>query len=190
MTKKEARNLVNKCFANLSAKEKKNFDDRILSNFIKFVDTKKYKKIGSYFSLQNEVNTVYLNDYLTKAGIQIFLPKLPKDKNNKKLNFFKYLKTDKFTKNKFGILEPSKNMNPLDINELDLILVPFRAINKNLYRLGFGGGFYDNSLADINSNKCLGLGYEFQILDEFDIEPHDFKLGRLITPEGYFKNAL
>ena len=61
---------------------------------------------------------------------------------------------------------------------------------KNLYRLGFGGGFYDNSLAEINSNKCLGLGYEFQILDEFDIEPHDFKLGRLITPEGYFKNAL
>ena len=75
MTKKEARNLVNKCFANLSAKEKKNFDDRILSNFIKFVDTNKYKKIGSYFSLHNEVNTAYLNDYLTKVGIQIFLPK-------------------------------------------------------------------------------------------------------------------
>ena len=128
MTKKEARNLVNKCFANLSAKEKKNFDDRILSNFIKFVDTNKYKKIGSYFSLHNEVNTAYLNDYLTKAGIQIFLPKLPKDKNNKKLNFFKYLKTDKFTKNRFGILEPSKNMNPLDINELDLILVPFLSL--------------------------------------------------------------
>ena len=64
MTKKEARNLVNNCFANLSAKEKKNFDDRILSNFIKFVDTNKYKKIGSYFSLHNEVNTAYLNDYL------------------------------------------------------------------------------------------------------------------------------
>ena len=46
------------------------------------------------------------------------------------------------------------------------------------------------SLTEINSNKCLGLGYEFQILNEFDIEPHDFKLGRLITPEGYFKNAL
>ena len=190
MTKKEARNLVNKCFANLSAKEKKNFDDRILSNFIKFVDTNKYKKIGSYFSLHNEVNTAYLNDYLTKAGIQIFLPKLPKDKNNKKLNFFKYLKTDKFTKNRFGILEPSKNMNSSDINELDLIVVPFRAVNKNLYRLGYGGGFYDYSLSGINSIKCLGIGYKFQILDEFNTEPHDFKLGRLITPEGYFKNAL
>ena len=69
-------------------------------------------------------------------------------------------------------------------------MVPFRAVNKNLYRLGYGGGFYDCSLSGINSNKCLGLGYDFQILDEFDIEPHDFKLGRLITPEGYFKNAL
>ena len=190
MTKKEARNLVNKYFINLSAKEKKNFDAKILSNFIKFVDISKYKKIGSYFSLYNEVNTEYLNDYLTNAGIQIFLPKLPKEKNNKKLNFFKYLKNDKFTKNRFGILEPSKNMNSIDIDELDLIVVPFRAVNKNLYRLGYGGGFYDNSLSEINSNKCLGIGYEFQILDEFNIEPHDFKLGRLITPEGYFRNAL
>ena len=127
---------------------------------------------------------------MTKTGIQIFLPKIPEEKDTKKLSFFRYIKKDKLTKNRFGIFEPSKNENPSDIIDLDLILVPFRAVNKNLYRLGYGGGFYDCSLSGINSNKCLGLGYDFQILDEFDIEPHDFKLGKLITPEGYFKNAL
>ena len=190
MTKKEARNLVNKYFNNLSKKEKKNLDIRILKNFIEFVDISKYKKIGSYFSLFNEANTAHINDFLTKEGIQIFLPKIPEEKNTKKLNFFRYIKKDKLTKNRFGIFEPSKNESSSDINELDLIVVPFRAVNKNLYRLGYGGGFYDCSLLGINSNKCLGLGYDFQILDEFDIEPHDFKLGKLITPDGYFKNAL
>ena len=190
MTKKEARNLINKHFNNLSKKEKKSLDSRILNNFLEFVDISKCKKIGSYFSLFNEANTDHINDFLTKTGIQIFLPKIPEEKDTKKLSFFRYIKKDKLTKNRFGIFEPSKNENPSDIIDLDLILVPFRAVNKNLYRLGYGGGFYDCSLSGINSNKCLGLGYDFQILDEFDIEPHDFKLGKLITPEGYFKNAL
>ena len=43
---------------------------------------------------------------------------------------------------------------------------------------------------ELTQINVWGLGYDFQILDEFDIEPHDFKLGKLITPEGYFKNAL
>ena len=66
MTKKEARNLINKHFNNLSKKEKKNLDSRILKNFLEFVDISKCKKIGSYFgklkntlsSFQKEVNTV------------------------------------------------------------------------------------------------------------------------------------
>jgi len=81
-------------------------------------------------------------------------------------------------------------MNEIEIKDLDLILIPLRAVNKNLFRLGYGGGFYDFSLSGIKPNKCLGLGYEFQIVNDLDIEPHDLKLGGLITPEGYFKNAL
>ena len=121
MTKKEARNLINKHFNNLSKKEKKNLDSRILKNFLEFVDISKCKKIGSYFSLFNEANTDHINDFLTKTGIQIFLPKIPEEKDTKKLSFFRYIKKDKLTKNRFGIFEPSKNENPSDIIDLDLI---------------------------------------------------------------------
>ena len=47
-----------------------------------------------------------------------------------------------------------------------------------------------NKIKRINPKKCIGLGYEFQIIEDFEIESHDLKLGGLITPEGYFKNAL
>ena len=83
MTKKEARNLINKHFNNLSKKEKKILDSRILKNFLEFVDISKCKKIGSYFSLFNEANTDHINDFLTKTGIQIFLPKIPEEKDKK-----------------------------------------------------------------------------------------------------------
>ena len=87
MTKKEARNLINKHFNNLSKKEKKNLDSRILKNFLEFVDISKCKKIGSYSSVFNEANTDHINDFLTKTGIQIFLPKIPEEKDKKKLSF-------------------------------------------------------------------------------------------------------
>ena len=64
------------------------------------------------------------------------------------------------------------------------------SVNKNWYRLVHGGGFYDSSLKRINPKKCIGLGYELQIIEDFEIESHDLKLGGLITPECYFKNAL
>ena len=141
MTKKEARNLINKHFNNLSKKRKKNLDSRILSNFLEFVDISKCKKIGSYFSLFNEANTDHINDFLTKTGIQIFLPKIPEEKDTKKLSFFRYIKKDKLTKNRFGILNLQKNENPSDINDLDLILVPFRAVNKKSLQIRIWWGF-------------------------------------------------
>ena len=190
MTKKEARNNIKRHFSNLSIKQKINLDSKILKNFKKFIDTSKYQKIGSYFSLNNEVSTKGLNEYLDEKGINIFLPKISEVKNNKKLNFLEYSREDSLIENKYSVLEPSKRMNEIEIKDLDLILIPLRAVNKNLFRLGYGGGFYDFSLSGIKPIKCLGLGYEFQIVNDLDIEPHDLKLGGLITPEGYFKNAL
>ena len=53
-------------------------------------------------------------------------------------------------KNKYGIDEPS-NSNKIDLAKLDIILVPFLAFNKNLYRVGFGGGFYDKTLCRLSN---------------------------------------
>ena len=67
MTKKEARNLINKHFNNLSKKEKKNLDSRILKNFLEFVDISKCKKIGSYSSVFNEAVKVNENIIILKS---------------------------------------------------------------------------------------------------------------------------
>lgn len=190
MIKKEARNYINQHFSSLSKKEKINLDAKILKNFKKNLNILNCKNIGSYVSLNNEVSTFNLNQFISEKGINVFLPKLSKNKKNKHLSFLQYLKKDKHTKNTFGVLEPSSNMKSIELEELDLIVVPIRAVNKNLIRLGYGGGFYDASLKRINPKKCIGLGYEFQIIEDFEIESHDLKLGGLITPEGYFKNAL
>mgnify|MGYP003323426119 CR=1 FL=1 len=74
-------------------------------------------------------------------------------------------------------------------NYLDFIIIPVRAINKSNKRLGFGGGFYDRSLKNVDKLKFLSLCYEFQLNLSFKADFHDLELTTLIYPGGYFKKA-
>ena len=144
--------------------------------------------IGSYLSIDSEVKSALVNEYLLSQNTNVYLPKIV-DYENKKLNFFLYSSAEDMLKNKYGICEPSNKNNPISIQKLDLIIIPLRAINMNFTRLGFGGGYYDSSLKGIKKNKCIGLCYEFQRLKKINTEKHDLELGGLITPNGYFKKS-
>ena len=52
------------------------------------------------------------------------------------------------------------------------------------YRIGYGGGYYDKLLQDINPNtKTIGLAFDFQIVDSLCIENFDRKVDVIITEE-------
>ena len=93
-------------------------------------------------------------------------------------------------KNKYGIEEPS-NSNKIDLAELDIILVPFLAFNKNLYRVGFGGGFYDKTLCKLNNltkrPKIWGIGFSFQLTKENFQENLDVRLDKIITEQHIYE---
>ena len=73
-----------------------------------------------------------------------------------------------FETNKYDIEEP-KNKNNIAINEIDIFLVPLISFNKDLYRIGFGGGYYDRTLAKLLNNKSrpkfFGISYDFQLTE-------------------------
>jgi 5-formyltetrahydrofolate cyclo-ligase len=85
MIKEEASNYFNQHFSSLSKKEKINLDTKILKNFKKILNILNCKNIGSYVSLNNEVSTFNLNQFISEKGINVFLPKLSKNKKNKHL---------------------------------------------------------------------------------------------------------
>jgi 5-formyltetrahydrofolate cyclo-ligase len=69
----------------------------------------------------------------------------------------------------FNILEPLHDLPPMDLGNIDLILIPAVACDRQGYRLGYGGGFYDRWLPN-STGKKVGI-----IFDEFCIDelPHD-----------------
>ena len=189
MQKETAREIIKDKFAQITEREKKTFNDNIFKNFVELFDLKEPLKIGSYISKENEVCSKQINNYILEKGSELFLPKIYENQKQKKIKFFRFLRSDSLIKGKYNLMEPKSLRKPIKPNYLDFIIIPVRAINKANKRLGFGGGFYDRSLKSVDKLKFLSLCYEFQYNLPFKADCHDLELTTLIYPCGYFKKA-
>ena len=63
-------------------------------------------------------------------------------------------------------------------------MVPLVAFDKNLNRIGYGGGFYDRYIKKRKKNNkiiTIGLAYSFQKVREIPINKYDIKLDFIVT---------
>jgi len=80
----------------------------------------------------------------------------------------------------FGIGEPTgPEWTALD--EVELIVVPGVAFDRTGNRMGRGRGFYDRLLKSTPNAVKIGVAYEFQMLEEIPVEPHDVKMDIVIS---------
>ena len=96
------------------------------------------------------------------------------------MNFFTWSTKKPLTINKYGIPEPITNK----IVYPNIIFVPLVAFDKNLNRVGYGGGFYDRYLKKIKKNKktiTIGLAYNFQKIKKVPTNKYDIKLDFVVT---------
>ncbi len=80
---------------------------------------------------------------------------------------------------KFNIPEPQ---TPPFKGKIDLILIPGVAFDKQCNRLGRGGGYYDRFLPHHRHATLVGVGYDFQLVDEVPMTRRDIRLDRVILP--------
>jgi len=66
----------------------------------------------------------------------------------------------------------------------DVLLVPLLAFDRRGYRLGYGGGYYDRTLAALPGAVAIGIGYAAQELDEVPAGPEDARLAAIATEAG------
>ena len=82
--------------------------------------------------------------------------------------------------------------NQFQIKKLypDILLVPLVAFDKNLNRIGYGGGFYDRYIKKIKKIKkilTIGLAYSFQKVKKIPTNKYDKKLDFIITEKKIIK---
>ncbi len=87
----------------------------------------------------------------------------------------------------FGVSEP-KDRIEFDKAKIDLVLVPGVAFDKKGNRMGFGKGYYDRFLKDINAFK-VGVCHSFQMVENVPHEEHDVKMDMIVTEREIWSNA-
>lgn len=137
-----------------------------------------------YASFDGEVETFEMIKQAQKLGKTIALPKIIHEKKH-----FVPVRVDNcdtdLAKGTFGIKEPKTagDNRQLDIKDIDMVIVPGLAFDADNNRLGRGGGYYDNFLAQLPSGRpTVGLAFDFQILDSVPQQDgYDIPVSRVIA---------
>ena len=119
---------------------------------------------------------------LARAGYRTCLPVLtPK---GHPLVFRAWAAGEPLVPRMWGIREPAPTA---DVVEPDVLLVPLLAFDANGWRLGYGGGYYDRTLARLRVAKtivAIGLAFDEQELAAVPHGPFDQPLDWVLTPSG------
>ena len=135
--------------------------------------------LSCYYPASYEVNVLKLFETSKAKNFNILLPIL---RSKKTMYFGKWEKNDVMKINKFGMIEPLKQLKKIDPN---IMLIPLLAFDQNNNRLGYGGGFYDRFLNKfLKKNKkilTIGIAFSFQKHHKLPISVNDVKLDHILT---------
>jgi len=130
----------------------------------------------AFVGVGDEADTGATIDSLGVAGLRVLLPRVVGDK----IVAVVHDPGRALVAGAFGIPEPTGD--PVDPQEIDVVLVPGLAFTRDGRRLGQGGGFYDRFLPLVRED-CVTVGVCFaeQIVDDLITEPHDRIVDLVIT---------
>ena len=150
---------------------------------LKKINLKNKTNIGGYYPINSEIGCLDILDKLEKNNFKISLP-IAKKKNI--MDFYEWSFKEPLKVSSRGIPEPiaKKKIYP------DILIVPLVGFDKNKFRLGYGGGFYDRYISKIqNFKKVITVGFAFSFQETFKIPINKFdkKLDIILTNKGFVK---
>jgi 5-formyltetrahydrofolate cyclo-ligase len=135
--------------------------------------------VSGFWPIKEEIDIRPLMIELTNQGCQLALPVV--QGKGKPLLFRAWRPGDPLEQGVFGTLQPSAKR---EVIEPDALIVPLLACDEEGWRLGYGGGFYDRTLAGLRAKKTItavGVGFNDQLVPEVPHGPSDQRLDWLLT---------
>ncbi len=169
----------------LSSEVIKVFNKSLFKELFKIIDLKNINIISSFISINSEIDTLELNNYILKINKILCLPTVIK--KNKHLVFKELTNDSEMIEGFMKIKEP-----PFDSKILipDLLFIPCLAYDYSGFRLGYGGGYYDRTLSFLKKKKkkFISVGYAFdgQKVSEVPKDKFDIKLDYVITEKKIY----
>lgn len=176
--KARLRTQVRAQLAAIPDEERRAEDDILFSTLLSCPEVGRADTIFLFHGVGTEPDTSRLFAPLLARGKRIALPRMLPGRQME----VRLLRPDRpLVKHPFGILEPDEDCPLLRPEEIGLVLVPALCYDRQGFRLGMGGGYYDRWLARY-SGPTIGLCREALLQGALPAEPHDRPVDAVITP--------
>lgn len=153
---------------------------KIESHLMHWITTHAIKTLAVYSPIRGEPNLMTTWSTLSATGIALALPIVVAA--DAPLGFVAWQPGEAMQRDAFGVAVPAlphRHVAP------DAILVPCLGVTPQRIRLGYGGGFYDRTLALLTATASIGVAFDCNRID-FDAQPHDIALRSVITESGVY----
>lgn len=134
--------------------------------------------VALYAAFRGEVPTAGLIRQALAAGKKVLLPAV----GASGLVFRQISSEACLVRGKYGIPEPGAMCRSVELETIDLFIIPGVAFDLQGHRVGYGKGYYDRALHRFESaGKFIGVCYDFQLVEQIAGEPHDVIMDWVIT---------
>jgi 5-formyltetrahydrofolate cyclo-ligase len=159
--------------------------DKVLARFAdSLIDQFAPTILAGYWPFRSEIDILPLLSALQEKGVRLCLPIT--GPAGTPLSFHYWSFGSELDTGRFGIKQPFQGSEQLFP---DVICVPLLAFDSSFQRLGYGGGYYDRTLAGLRSQghkvAAVGLAHAGQQTDSLVTGPYDEPLDAVLTPEGW-----
>ena len=164
---------------NLSRNQIAAWSLEIYNKVVNSQDFQNAKIIHIYKSFGSEVETENIIQNAFDANKIVVISKV---EGNQTLSHWQILPNSTFTQDKYGVKNPESNYTTFDIRTLeisDLIVIPIVAFDSRNNRIGYGKGFYDKFLDQVDSKK-IGIAFKCQLVEDFEPDIWDVKLDLIV----------
>ncbi len=135
--------------------------------------------VAAYVAMGDEADPHLLLQQLASRNCTVALPRVVEKKQP--LAFHHREPGRELVRSAFGVLEPSPDW---PFAQPTIFLVPLLAFDARGTRLGYGGGFYDRTLAALPRARAIGVAYAGQEVPSLPRQAHDHPLEAVVTENG------
>lgn len=178
--KKKLRSTMKKKLQAVSQEERLRLSNIINTRLFYTPQFKMAKVIAITISFDWEVHTDHTILAAWAAEKTVVVPRVTK--NSRHMDFYAISDLSDLEETHFGLLEPKiDTCEKIEIEKIDLLIVPGLLFDHEKNRLGYGRGYYDTFLEKYKGDK-FALAYDLQVVNKLlPTEEHDQKVDKILT---------
>jgi 5-formyltetrahydrofolate cyclo-ligase len=132
--------------------------------------------VSAYWPMRSEADPRPILEALHERGLLLCLPAIA----GKRMHFRRWAPWEPIVPGGFGTLVPAPEQPEV---KPTILIVPLAAFDRRGYRIGYGKGYYDRAITELEPTLTIGIAYAAQEIAEVPAEAHDRRLDWVVTQD-------